>query len=222
MIRSKKRVIGDVSLWHLPWIEYWIRKINSEKTETGSVADAVKIKVLVLKRNRNDTINSFDSWFARFGHFPWMSKADQEKTCFESKEVGVGFSEIQQYELYRGSNNKKSDIHRKCVYTNDDQYDQCYPKYKFLKTVPSIKEGAARYYDDYYQHCDFLLEKYPEVVKLVDSYEILNNEQVQRNVLKWIGFDENALNLTNTMTEKHQTNRELMLEVAKDYVSKKS
>ena len=60
------------------------------------------------------------------------------------------------------------------------------------------------------------MKKYPDIVKLVDSYEILNSRKVQINILKWIGF-EGKLNLTETMTEKHQTNRKLMLEVAKEY-----
>lgn len=112
---------GDISLWSLPYAEYFLKHDD--------------VKILALKRNRTDTISSFEEWFGRKRHFPW--------TNYETLSYFI-------------SNGAK--------FRHNKGFDQCYPEFelgkllepqfqsdsklkeqKHIRLYPSIKEGAEIY-----------------------------------------------------------------------------
>lgn len=149
--------IGDIALWYLPYVEMFLKHSN--------------VKIIALKRNKEDCINSFVKWFGQWRHFPWLKPEFLVKSDFRF---------------------------------HPDGYDPCYPKYDFgLKSESSnsnsedienfnqnilsnltIRQGAEIYYDDYNQQIDALKLKYPDRIKICDSYEILNSREVQIEVLE--------------------------------------
>ena len=62
-IDRKASIVGDVALWYLPYIEQFLEYSN--------------VKVIVLKRNREDTVKSFVKWFGGRKHFPWAIDDDR-------------------------------------------------------------------------------------------------------------------------------------------------
>ena len=106
-----------------------------------------------MKRNREDTIESFDRWFTQLNHFPWVSaKLRKEISRFENMKT----------------------------------YDNCYPQFNLSnfkmglhQKFPTILQGAETYYDFYYKRCDELIKKFPDRVRQVDSYQILNDSKTE-------------------------------------------
>jgi len=65
-----------------------------------------------------------------------------------------------------------------------NQHHQWYPKYD----LPN-REAVEKYWDDYYVEAQRLCDKYPSKVRMWETDDALNNEYIQHDMLKWIGFD---------------------------------
>lgn len=145
------------------------------------------VKIVALKRIRADTIKSFTSWFGKIKHFPWMTQIERKLT----------------------------------TYSNMPRYDDCYPRYQFNFTgvtdQPSIAEAAEMYYDDYYRQVDAFIEKFPGRIKYVDSYEILNNEDVKNKVLDWLELPRPHVIEVQVSTGGHQTHKEFIESIKQEY-----
>ena len=128
---TKMTLVGDVALWYLPYIEYFLKHED--------------VKVVVLKRNKTDTVRSFEKWFGKIRHFPWT-------------EISIK----------RNWKNEKSEQ----VYNPLPLFDNCYPKFRLddfrinsTQAYPTINQGAEVYYDYYYSRVDILLKRYPCRIK---------------------------------------------------------
>ena len=145
------------------------------------------VKIIALKRIREDTIHSFTSWFGKINHFPWITQSERALTTY-------------------------SDLPR---------YDDCYPRYKFNFTdktnQPTIAEAAEIYYDDYYKTVDGYIKEFPGRIKYVDSYEILNNEDVKNEVLDWLGLPRPHITDVNVSTKGHQTHHGVIDKIKQEY-----
>ena len=64
----------------------------------------------------------------------------------------------------------------------DPVYDKCYPKYD----LPRL-EGIAQYWEDYYAMAEVMVNSYPKNFRIYDSLEVLNDAEVQRHMLDFIG-----------------------------------
>ena len=112
---------GDIALWSLPYAEYFLKHDD--------------VKILALKRNRADTISSFEEWFGRKRHFPWTDYATLS------------------YFIKNGAR-----------FRHNKGFDQCYPEFEMgkllepqfkideklkeqehIRLYPSIKKGAEVY-----------------------------------------------------------------------------
>lgn len=156
------------------------------------------MKIIVLKRNRTDTIKSFEKWFGKLHHFPWVSRIEREKF----KQVFIG----------------------RTPYKNVAAYDQCYPFFELEKfglepdqSFPTIKQGATVYYDYYYAEVDRLVRMYPAKFFMVDTYEILNDDDTKNDVLDWLGLPRPHILPIDSSTKGHQTNVKKMKEIAEKY-----
>ncbi|KAK3259707.1 hypothetical protein CYMTET_31309 [Cymbomonas tetramitiformis] len=63
--RRPQKVVGDIALWYLPYVDAMLHLHKN-------------LQVVALKRNKEDTIKSFERWFGNIKHFPWVS--DQERS----------------------------------------------------------------------------------------------------------------------------------------------
>ena len=147
---QKNLFIGDIALWYLPYVEKMLSIVDNYSTKENTSLH-YNIKIIALKRDKADCINSFISWFSQWDHFPWIENHLRPLTKFKNHN-----------------------------------FDNCYPRYDWTQGKPpsketfdylTIKMGAEKYYDDYYNQVDKLIEKYPSQIKLVDSYAILNNDR---------------------------------------------
>eukprot|EP00854_Cymbomonas_tetramitiformis_P019906 gene19906-23815_t len=56
--RQHGKIVGDVALWYLPYVEAFIKLDPT-------------VRIIALKRDRTDTVRSFGRWFGGMKHFPW-------------------------------------------------------------------------------------------------------------------------------------------------------
>ena len=147
------------------------------------------VKVIAIRRNKKDTVKSFSAYFKGMKHFPWMSDEERAKNTSYLK----------------------------------NSYDKCYPKFDFggkrgaEEGAPSIETGAEKYYSYYYAEVTRLLNKYPEKVVEIDSYEVLNDLQVQINLLRWAGFKTPFLLGKETGTAIHQKHKGRLKEIKAEF-----
>jgi len=64
-----------------------------------------------------------------------------------------------------------------------NKWDMCFPKYEGV----SLEIAIECYYEDYYAETNYLLNKWPDYVKLIDISE-LNNADSVRNILEFVGL----------------------------------
>ncbi len=112
-IARKGTFVGDVALWNLPYVEYFLQFPN--------------VKVVAVKRVKHDTVRSFEKWFGGMKHFPWITDEERKISSYKDHKT----------------------------------YDNCYPKYKFSSSNPSIREGASIYWEDYYTQVRACNEIFP-------------------------------------------------------------
>jgi hypothetical protein len=67
---------------------------------------------------------------------------------------------------------------------HDPHRSRIYPKYD----TQNRHEGIRRYWDEYYGQAESLSRKYPEYLRVVDTYETINTEQGLREVLTFLGI----------------------------------
>ncbi len=72
-IQRKGTFVGDVALWNLPYVEYFLEFPN--------------VKVVALKRVKNDTLKSFEKWFGALKHFPWITDAQRKFTSYRDNKI---------------------------------------------------------------------------------------------------------------------------------------
>ena len=136
-LNDKISTVGDVALWSLPYVETFLKHDD--------------VKIVALKRNRTDTLNSFKSWFGRKKHFPW--------TNFNNLDYF-----IENGGPYRHNRNGFDDC-----YPNFEVAELLEPQFdndkklidqKHIRVYPTIVEGAGIYYDFYYKEVDKLMNRY--------------------------------------------------------------
>ena len=76
----------------------------------------------------------------------------------------------------------------------------------------TILKGAEKYYDEYNKKIVELNYKYPDRVRIFDSYEILNDPDQQVSMFKWLGI-EGPYDHSITSTLEHQTQRKKISEI---------
>ena len=67
---------------------------------------------------------------------------------------------------------------------HDPVRTRTYPQYD----MQNREEGVRRYWDEYYQRVGELIERYPEHIRLFDTYEALNTEAGLRELLGFVGI----------------------------------
>jgi len=67
---------------------------------------------------------------------------------------------------------------------HDPLRTRIYPQYD----TPNREEGIRRYWDEYYRRVGELIERFPEHIRLFDTYEALNTEAGQREMLTFVGI----------------------------------
>jgi hypothetical protein len=68
---------------------------------------------------------------------------------------------------------------------NKVPFDRCYPSYP----VTDIREALGRYWEDYYERCEKLAERYPGQLRIFDM-AALKTAEGQREILEFCGFDD--------------------------------
>lgn len=150
------------------------------------------IRVLVLQRNKSDTVASFGRWFGPpFHHFPWAD------------------------ETTRKNWRRKMIPNSKRWYDDHPQYDRCYQSFKWSQSpskvafsqdanffnrddnvtnyVPSIESGALLHYDRVYSHANFLVHYWGlNRIRIVDSYLALNDPSTSREILNFLLGDDDG------------------------------
>jgi len=144
-------VFGDVGFHYVPYVDVLLKSNPC-------------VNVVVLRRNRTDTIASFDRWFGPpFRHFPWASSIDRSRWIAESARL----PDAQQY-------------------MHHPDYDACYANFEWGDRTPTIADGAARWYDHVYNITAALQRLWPARVHTVDSYAVLNDPEVAASTLEFI------------------------------------
>ena len=137
---------------------------------------------LILKRDRTDTINSFNRWFGQLNHFPWVT--DKIRHQFTS------FGDMKHYDN---------------CYPKFEIEDF---KINSFQSFPSLLQAAEVYYDYYYSRINKLIKKFgPERIRQVDSYKILNDDDEKNEVLDWLGLSRPHRINDNLSSSFHQTNK---------------
>jgi len=67
---------------------------------------------------------------------------------------------------------------------HDPNRTRIYPQYD----TQNREEGIGRYWDEYHDKVDALVRRYPEHVRVFDTYETLNTEAGQRAMLSFVGI----------------------------------
>jgi hypothetical protein len=67
---------------------------------------------------------------------------------------------------------------------HDPVRTRTYPQYD----TQNREDGIRRYWDEYYQTVDDLVRRYPEHIRLFDTYEALNTESGLRDLLSFVGI----------------------------------
>ena len=60
---------GDVASWWLPYSSHILKNYPNSK-------------IIALKRDKNDTLNSYEKWYGKRRNFPWLSSKDRSLTDF--------------------------------------------------------------------------------------------------------------------------------------------
>jgi len=134
---GKKRLLGDVASFYLPYIE-------------EAIALEPDIRIVCLRRPREEVIAAFCQWTDQTMPLPVNHWA---------KQPAPGWH-------------------------HDPNRTRIYPQYD----AQNREEGIGRYWDEYYQVVRELIARYPENIRLFDTYEALNTEGGQRALLSFVGI----------------------------------
>jgi hypothetical protein len=134
---GKSRLLGDVASFYLPYLE-------------EAIAVEPEIRIVALKRPREEVVASFAEWLDR--HMPLP-------TNHWARQPAPGWH-------------------------HDPHRTRTYPQYD----TANREEGIRRYWDEYYRRVDELVRRYPEHLRLFDTYEALNTEACQREMLSFLGI----------------------------------
>lgn len=135
IIRANPRTarIGDAAHFYLPYLEQIIEVFPA-------------VRVICLRRPREETIESFVEWIAR--------------------RQGPG-----KIDHWRAD---RSDLQA-------DPWDACFPKYP----VSHIRDGIARYWDEYYARAQDFERKFPDHICTFEMAATLNFPEGARQILDW-------------------------------------
>lgn len=134
------------------------------------------IKIVGFKRNREDCLTSWDKWLAQWNHFMWIDNSIRNFTNFKHERK--------------------------------PQYVECFPHYNWPASyLPklTVRDGSTIYYDQYFEVLDRYMDKWPDKFKFYDSYDILNDQKLQVEMLQWIG-EPGPYNLTIPEDRRHNKN----------------
>ena len=166
-INGQLYVLGDIGFHYLPYVDSLLRLDPC-------------LQVVVLRRDRQDTLSSFEAWFGdpSFRHFPWASQQTREAWRQALDESQLDTAMVRQ-------------IHKHSVgeYLDHPQYDSCYPSFNWRHNPtrpPTIREGADRWYNFVYNFTQKLAVFWPTRVLEVDTYRALNRVVDSRDVLHFV------------------------------------
>ena len=137
------------------------------------------VKVVATKRKKEDCVRSWVSWLGKHNQFLWLDVDRVARTNF----------------------------------TYHEKYVECFPHYDWSSELSdlgglTVEMGASRYYDDYYRILEGYMERWPDKIRLYDTYEILNDRDMQVEMLSWLG-EAGPYNFEFETSSKHNTNNEL-------------
>jgi len=200
---SHPNLVGDVASWYLPHVESLMQAVAKanenpdirnrlDQADTTTPTPTINFKVVALIRDKQDCVNSWDQWLKRKGNnfFMWTDKTTIAKKLFPRLKFNT-------------------------------YYHYCFPKFKYTDAELAnitIKQGADQYYDYYNREVHRLKKVYPDLVKIYDTYEILNDKDLQREMLTWLNLVEDPsrgikFNFDRTSTASHQTNPKRMQQI---------
>ena len=115
--KNASKLTGDFALWNLPWVDKFLLHPT--------------VKVVVLKRNREDTISSFVKWYKKWRVFPWITNEQIENNnkAVDLQNLDDAQSRWPKYENF----------------ANNLVYESCYPKYEGLKPPYDLETVAGKY-----------------------------------------------------------------------------
>ncbi len=129
--------LGDAASFYLPYLE-------------EAIAAEPDIRIVCLKRPREEVVASFGRWLDRSTPLP---------TNHWAREPADGWH-------------------------HDPLRSRNFPKYD----TADREEGIGRYWDEYYARVDELAERYPEHLRLFNTYEALNTEKGLSELLSFVGI----------------------------------
>ncbi|WP_135502428.1 hypothetical protein [Roseovarius aestuariivivens] len=149
---TRIEAVCDVASYYLPYVEFILSR-------------QPKAVFPCLKRNREDTINSFIKKVALPPQRP--SKSDSIKAALGMPPKPRPISRNHWLD------------HDGSEWSIDRKWDKCFPKYE---AELSLREAVSRYYDDYYNAARKLEKRHPAAVKIFDL-EALNDPVGQSEIL---------------------------------------
>lgn len=152
------------------------------------------IKFLATQRLRPDTIKSWVKWTEEGDRFHWCGT---NQSCRSNN----------QYHVFKGS-----------------RFDKCFPDLssRFKNSTNFTREeGATVYYDYYNQKLHELKEKYPDKIRIYDTYEALNNKQILTEFLQWAEIDQpyDLEASHDGVSKSHNTNQKKLKAIREKYAN---
>jgi hypothetical protein len=136
-LHGKGRILGDAASFYLPYID-------------EAIAAEPEIRIVCLKRPREEVVASFCQWLDRTTPLP---------TNHWAKVPAPGWH-------------------------HDPVRTRIYPQYD----TQDRQEGIRRYWDEYYQHVEEWIGRFPDHICLFDTYDALNTEAGLRDLLGFVGI----------------------------------
>lgn len=72
-----------------------------------------------------------------------------------------------------------------------------FPKYDLPK-----KDAIIEYWDEYYRKAEYWQSKYPEILKIYSMHDVLNTEDGQRDMFKFVGMENPIISLNKKYNEQ--------------------
>lgn len=168
---------GEFCPWEKDLVAYYQSLVSlvskAGETKIGNVAfywknylseifrDLNDPKVIVLKRKKEEVIESFASMYHGKNHWSMV-----EGENWEGRDPG------------------------------DAPLTAMWPKYDLSK-----KEAIGQYWDDYYADIPFWMDKFPQNMMLVDMYDLFNKQEIQKQILEFVGIDSKDMVIDTSIWE---------------------
>ena len=189
---NSPKIVGDVASWYLPYLPKIINAVEhfNYHNQLNNDNRQINLKIIALKRNRTDCINSWIKWLAQWNHFMWLP------------------SELRNFTNFK---HEKTPQFVECF----PHYTWNFNDFKKL----TVADGALQYYDDYYKSVDLVFEKYRifDYLRAYDTYDALNDLEIKEEILSWIGVSRPFVLDVEDQQKAHATNLKKLREIKKKY-----